>query len=227
MGVLESAKDYLPAGRLSGKTIFSLLTWLIILAVIIILAGVIIFFLIRRLKFNKKIIIFEKIGGRWEPTRKDRAMEVPIGGAGDTAFYLLKHKKHLPTPSLQMGRRIYWVFIRRDGEWINFELADLDEESLKMGGRMLDKEMRYNRTALQKSFQQRFNKKSWISENWTIIAGLGFITMIGVMTWLLFDQWIELAATTNDGVRISKEVIELIRQTLVSMDNLCSGSGIR
>ena len=69
------------------------------------------------MKYNKKIVIFEKINGRFEPTRKDRAMELKFGRAGDTVFYLAKNRKYLPVPVIQTGRRKYWFAIREDGEW--------------------------------------------------------------------------------------------------------------
>lgn len=218
--IVETAKSIVPDfdfGQLFGAV--TILIFIVVFAAIAVFFG---YWVIQKRKFNKKIIIFEKIHNRWEPTRRDKAMEKKIGKSGDTVFYLKKHKKHIPVPSLQMGKRTYWIAIREDGEWINFDLADIDLAMKKAGVNYLDKEMRYARTSLQQSLKERYDKQNFWKEYGVIIASVGFIVILAIMTWFLFDKWIELAAVTNEGVKVSGEVMELAREILIAVDNIKS-----
>ncbi len=209
----------------SGLNYFA---WLIIIVLIAAMIGVAIFVFIRQSKFNKKIVIFENIGGKWQPTRKDRAAEVKLSTSGDTIFYLLRHKKYLPTPSIQTGKRTYWYHIRSDGEWINFEMDDLDQEGKRMGARFLDKEMRYARTQIQKGLRERYDEPGFWKQYGIMVFSIAYITLIGVMAFLIFDQWIDLANATNAGVETAGVVMEKVNEVIGSLDNICSGgSGIR
>ena len=116
-----------------GSTGLNFFAWLIIIIVISGMIGLFVFFFIRARKFNKTIVIFEEINGHFQKTRTDRAMEMKFSTAGDTIFYLMKSRKYLPNPSYQTGNRVYWFFIRSDGEWINFSLENLNEASHKVG----------------------------------------------------------------------------------------------
>lgn len=228
---VESAQDVLgsivPSVKNVGSSFINMVAWFIVLIIILVILGLFFFFFFRALKFNKKLLIFEEINGIFQPTRKDRAAEIKFSTAGDTIFYTLKHKKYLPNPSIQTGRRIYWYFIRSDGEWINFGLENLNEISKKVGARFLDKEMRYARTQIQKGLKERYDKPSFWQQYGAIIMNMAWIAMIGVMTWLLFDKWIDLAGTTNAGVKTAGTVLEKVEEVLAKLDNVCSGSGIR
>ncbi len=217
-GVSSQLQQFIPDISFSG--IFSALTILLIIVLLIVATIAIGYFIIQRRKYNKKINIFEKIHGRWSHTGTDKAMEVKSGKKGDTGFILKKHKKYIPIPTLQMGPRIYWIAIREDGEWINFDIEDIDIKQRRAGVHFVNTDMRYARTALEEALKDRYDKPNLWKEYGVLIASVGFIAMIGIMTWLLFDRWIELAATTNAGVEASKEVIILAKETLTAIDNI-------
>ena len=219
-GAVESMMPNVPKISLMGFVTFIVLALLFFIIVIVVTIVI-----IRFVKYNKKIIIFEKIGNNFIPARKDRACEITISPAGDTVFYLLKHKKYLPRPTIQTGKRTYWFFIREDGEWINFGLKDLDEESRLAGAFFLDKEMRYARTQIQKGLKERYEKEGFWKQYGTIIVSISFIVLIGVMTWLLFDKWIGLAKATEEAVKTAGTVMEKANQILGTLDRVCSGGG--
>lgn len=206
----------------------SVIAWLGIVLICGAIAGVLAWVFIRKKKFKNKIFVWQKVGSDFEPTIKDKAMEIRHGKDGTTVFYLMKLKKIIPKPNLQIGRNNYHFFERSDGEWINFNAKDFDEESRKMGAHFLDKEMRHVRLAIEKNMTDRLDKKpSWLAQHWTVVAGVVFITMLGIMVFLLFDKWIELAGTTNAGVETARLVLAEVRGILSSMDNICvGGSGI-
>ena len=153
--IKEIGRDVMPTIFSGGA---SFITWFIILILFIGGIGVATFFILRRFKFKYRIIIWERVGSTYEPTRKDRAMELRFGQGGDTVFYLLKHQKYLPNPSLQTGRNTFHFYVRSDGEWINFQHTDFDEKQQKMGAKFLAKEMRYARTQIQKGLLERYQK---------------------------------------------------------------------
>lgn len=226
MVVHSGISGFLPDFSFGGTVNF--IAWLILLGVFILIAGVALFFFLQYRKFNIRIIIFEKIGGRYENTGRDRGAIMKFGKGGDTILFLLRRKKYLPTPSLQSGRRTYWYVIREDGEWINFELGDIDLQMKNAGVSYLDKEMRYARTQIQKGLKERYEQGGFWKQYGTLIASLGFIAILGIMTFLLFDKWIDLANTTNIGVETAGRVLEQAERILSAIDNIQSGgSGLR
>ena len=206
-----------------GRGLIGLGAWLLFFVIVLVIIGVGAYLFIRKLKFNKKIIIFEKIGNHFEPTKTDRAMEVKFSTGGDTIFYLQKHKKYMPSPELQTGRRVYWYWIREDGEWINFCPGDFDEDAKRLHAHFLDKEVRFARTQIQKGLKERYDKPGFWKQYGILVFSIGFIAMIGIMTWLLFDKWIELAATTNAGVESAGLVMKQAGEVLSAISNVCSG----
>lgn len=226
---IDTTKDivsgFIP--KISGASFVNAFAWFIILILVLIVCGITIFFVIRWSKFNKKLVIFEKIGGRWLPTRKDRAGEIKFSTAGDTIFYALKHRKYLPNPTFQMGKRVYWMAIRKDGEWINFELKDLDEEAGKAGARFLDREARFARTQVQKGLRERYDKPSFWGQYGMLIMNMAWISMIGVFTFLIFDKWIDLVGATNAGVSQAGVVMDKVAEVLGKLDNVCASSGMK
>jgi hypothetical protein len=220
----STASSIVAGAKSVGMQLVSVVVWLAIILVVAAIVGLFTWLYIKRKKFKYTITIFEKINGRMEPTKRDRAVEIRHGGDGTTVFYLEKNKKTIPRPTIQTGRNSYWFWIREDGEWINFGPGDFDEEARKLGAHFLDKEMRYARTSIQKGLKDRFEKKpSWLAEHWTMIAGISFIAIIGILTFLLFKQWIELAGATNEGVAMAGEVLDKVQVVLGSLDNICSG----
>jgi hypothetical protein len=222
----EMFTGFLP--RLAIKSIVNIVAWAVIAAVILIVVGLATYFFMRNMKYNKKIVIWEKIGNQFQPTRKDRAMEVKLSTAGDTVIFLRRHKKYLPNPKFQTGTRVYYYFIREDDEWINFRPDDLDEVSKKMGAVFLDKEMRFARTQIQKGLKERYDKPGFWKQYGLLVFSITFIVIIGIFTWLLFDKWLDLAGATVNAVNVGKEVLVETRNVLAALDNVCSGgSGMR
>lgn len=216
-----------PNIKLFGGGFINAIAWLIIIALLLLSMGVGVFFWIRSRRFNKKIVIFEKINGVFQPTGNDRATELKYSTGGDTVFYLLKKRKYIPNPSIQTGNRTYWYFVRSDGEWINFGLEDLDEMSKKVGAQFLDKEMRYARTQIQRGLKERYDKPGFWQQYGLLIFSLAYIALIGIMSWLLFDKFLDVASATNNGVEVAGQVMEQVKQVLGSLDNVCGGSGLR
>lgn len=207
-----------------GFQTIGLVAWLIGVILLCIIAGVITWLVVRRKKYNLKIVVFEKVGGNYQPTRKDVAREVRYGEDGTTIFYLRKHKKVLPRGTIQVGPRTYWYKIRDDGEWENVDAESLSDRKGDEKPNRLHRDMRLARTSIQRGHREQFEKKqSWLAANWTIIAGVGFIAMVGIMTFLLFDKWIDLAAAVSSSVENAGDVLVKAEQVVARLDVVCQG----
>lgn len=223
--VQTTVRDLLPAGTATGAV--GMITWAVILISLTAVAATIGYIIIMRLRYNKKIVVFEKIAGRYEPSFKDRAMEVKHGNAGDTIFMTKKKRKYLPRPTIQTGRKTYWFVIREDGEWINIGIKDIDEDMREMGAKYLDKEMRYARTGIQKGLEKRYDQGNWLKEHAVMLVGMTFTIFMVVMLWLMFDKFLEFGNTIAGVIQAQDEVLTKLDSLLGRMDNLYSNSGIR
>ncbi len=205
------------------------ITWILIIIILIIVGGIVGFIIIQRKKFKYKIIIFEKVDGKFQPARKDRAMELKVGRMGHICLYLQKHRVHRVMPKIQTGKRTYWFFIREDGQWINFGPGDFDNDSKKLGAHMIDVDMRMADAQLEGALKTKYDNKPKIwAQYGTVIISIGFIVIVAVMAWFLFDKWIEIASTINSGMETTDRVLENLNTILARMDNVCSGgSGIK
>ena len=219
--VIETAKGFVP--QVSLSTGVGVITWVIIAFILLIGIGVGVFLLVRRWQFKYKIVIFEKIGGRFEPTTRDRAMDFKLGRSGDRIFYMKKLRQYLPTPTLQVGRRTYWLFKRKDGELINFELEDLDEKSKRMGARFLDKEIRYARTQIFKGLDRRYEKYGFMEKYGLLMIGIGYFAIIGVMLWLCLDKFLDILSSLDGIVTRITDLENTLNIKLSAIDNICIG----
>lgn len=201
------ANAILPEVKVYGSFFLSAITWLILIGIFSIIAGVVTYFIIQKRVYRNKIILFEKINGRWVDTGKDSAKEIKFGDLGMVILYCKKHKKYVARPSKQSGVRKWYFKVRGDGNWENFEFAD-DETSDKLKFYSVEKNITERNVGVRKGLQDKYNEKSWLKENAIILVSIAFIMMIGIMTWLLFDKWIDLAGKTNAGVEASGKVME-------------------
>lgn len=226
MGLFDDAAEVIPdfSGGLIGG---GLAIYAIIVLLSAVVLGIVIFYYYMTKKYNKKIVIFERINDRFEPTKKDKGAEIRLGIGGDTVLHLRKFKKYLPMPSLQTGRNTFWYIIRRDGEWINISMEDVDEKMELARVRFLSPEMRYARVGLEKSFRDRYNKVTFLQKYGGVIAFGGLIFLIGIMIWLMFDKMIDFMAQMGGLLNKIEPLMERSEQIMANMDKVCTGSGIK
>ena len=224
MALLDQAADYIPNIGNKISLAVTLVTWLILLVVFTLVAIVVGFIIINKLKYKYNIVIFEKIGNRYEITTRDKAKRIVFGEAGDSVFYCRKRKKYLPLPSIQTGRRTYWFAIRDDDEWINIGIEDVNEKSKTMGIKFVDRDMKYARVAMQRNVKERFgDRKTFLQQYGGLIAYTGLIAVIGIMVWLLFDKFIDISANINAAIETANKVLDRTEKILAAQDNIASG----
>lgn len=225
---IQSVGGFIKVPSISGSSVLGFFAYIIAFMLFLIIVGVIIYFVIQRVKFKYKVIVFERINGQFQPTKKDRGMFMKHGRAGDQVFYLKKMKRYLPNPSYQTGKNTFWFWLREDQELINFSPGDYDEQARELGARFLDKEMRYARTSLQETFKERYIKPSFFATYGQMIVNIAAFAIIGVFLFLIVRELVGAIGAVEGLVNAAKEVNQASRDLLVSMDNICgSGSGIQ
>lgn len=224
--LIGSAKDLTGLGTGGGIDVTLIITILALIVVFGMLAGGLTWWIVTKKSYRITIKKWERINGRFQEVGIDKGKVIPIGGGGDSAIFLKKHKKILPMPVIQTGINTYWYFVSDDGEWINFGPSDFDEDRKVMGAQMLDREMRYARTSLQALGKERYNKTSFLEKYGGMIAYAALIIVTAVGFWLLIDKMLDVAGSTAAAMEASKEVMKEAARLLGSLDNLKGGSGI-
>lgn len=145
--------------------------------------------LIKFLKYNKKIVLFRKVGNKIMPVLRDKAMFERVGTGGDYWCRMRKFKKILPRPQIQTEKNTFWFFEREDGEWINFSLGDFDKQ-LKNNANIsyIDEDMRLQRLGIQKNLIARFQKITFWDKYGGTIVFLGFTVIVTVCLVVLFQK---------------------------------------
>ena len=170
-----------------------------IATVILGLGGALVYWQIVRKQYWIKIHVFRLIGNI--PTRVAvySAREVPFGMAGDKLWRVtqagwnkIKPIKWLPVGKIQTAPREWWYYIRSDGEWVNFQMSDLDKISKKMGIKFVQEDMRLQRLATERLLEQRLLNKSFWEKYQTMIMGMILFLIIAVCMVIIFYQWSKL-----------------------------------
>lgn len=220
--------DQLPdLGSINFSSVWTVMTWFIIAVFVVIVIGIGIYFYIISTRWKKTIIVFEKVSGKWEITRRDKGMEVYVGTGGETALYLKKHKKYLAYPNTQTGRNTYWYAIGPDNLWRNIGIGDIDEVMDKLKVEYIPIEIGLARASLQKLLKENYQKpKFWEKYGDKIAFGI-FILLLGFSLWFAAGRNLEVARILGENIESSTAVIDRAEQILSSLDNICTGSGLR
>lgn len=190
---------------------------LLVIVVISVLLAIVTVFIIQYIKFNKKILLFRKVGNQNVPVLSDRAMFSRIGNAGDYWCQLRKFKKILPRPRIQMRKNEYWFYERDDGEWINFSLSDFDEQMRNMKAHYVDEDMRLQRLGIQKNLRDRFNKVTFWQRYGGMITSFLFVLVVSIMFIVLAKEW-------SKAINNTSLMADAVREMAIQVKNM-KGSG--
>ena len=224
----QAFTDVIPLQNLNITTLIGFATVFVVFLIVAIIAGIVTYLIVRNIQFKYSIVIFEKVSGKFEPTRKDKGKEVKIGDLGQTVLFCRKSKKYLPMPDSQTGRRTFWYYIEPKGKhWVNFTMDDIDENLSKTKLKFSGIEVGYANVAIRKNLKERFMKQSFLSIYGGLIMYTMLIAISGIMIWLLFDKFIALTGSVNGAVESANEVLIATKDILVALDNIKGGgSGI-
>ena len=178
--------------------------------------------------FNKKIVVFENLAGQgFQIAFKDRARIVKLGSGGEELLFLKKKKTYRTAYGKKMGANTYWFAVGQDGYWYNCVLGDIDAKMGMLDIEPIDRDMRYMHVAIRKNIEDRYRKVNFMEKYGTIaMSGLFLIIMMGGI-WFLLEKIAEIASTVAGSVDASVTVQKGTQQILSSLENICSGSGIK
>lgn len=209
--ISETAGKLLPNFSMAG--LGSLLLYGFISLLVIALIGVGVYFLVQRMQYNKKIILWAKIGGKLTRIQEDTGKFERVGISGDQWCRLRKAKKILPRPRIAVAKNEFWFYQRKDGEWINFDLEDIDDKFEKASIKYDDEDMRLQRLGIQKNLIARFQKATFWQKYGGMIMSLIFVLVVAIMFILLFktmgDSWVQAGEMAEAVKEMANQVQKL------------------
>jgi len=231
MGFVEGGATWLAEHGFTFSNVVGVLGGLIFLIVTVIIGGLAIYWAYNRKSFNKTIVVFEKVNGIFQETKRDVAAEINIPGRGINVFLLKRlktnYEKYLPRPTKQTGFRTYWFCIGEDGEWVNVGLEDFDAKRRQLNLSIDSVDMKNQRAAFQKLLRDNYKPKKWYLEYAPYIALGILILLLGVAAWFVADKLVEAIDKSGEYFDTAKEVSQLQKEILGAMDNLKSNTGMR
>ncbi len=210
-----------------GRSVGGFVQGLIFLIIIgVIVAGIVYYFASKK-QYNKTIHIFEEIAGKAVPVRIDKAKEIILPNTSIRAYYLKKGKVFLPRPSIQTGVGHYWFFIRKDGEWINVGIENLNTKLNELKIHYDHTDMRMANASLKKLIEKNYKKLNWLKEYAPYIAIGILVLMLGITAFLIINQAKPIASSFIAAADANELVAIKLAEVVTGMDNVCTGSGIR
>jgi len=188
-----------------------------IAVVILALIGGLIYWRSIKKQYWIRIHTFKLVGNVPTRTAIYSAREVPFGMAGDKlwkvapmGFWKLKVIKWLPVGKIQTAPREFWYFIREDGEWVNFQIGDLNEISRISGIRFVQEDMRLQRLATERLLEQRLMSKTFWEKWGTAIMTIIVFLVIAVCMVIIFFQWSKLLDKMQGIVTTQDQTTKII-----------------
>ncbi len=210
-----------------GSSVGDFVQGLIFLIIVGIVVAGIVYYFANKKQYNKTIHIFEEIAGKAVPVRMDKAKEIVLQNTSIRAYYLQKGKVFLPRPSIQTGVGHYWFFIRKDGEWINVGLENLNTKLNELRIHYDHTDMRMANASLKKLIEKNYKKLNWLKEYAPYIAIGILVLMLGITAFLIINQAKPIASSFIAAADANELVAIKLAEVVTGMDNVCTGSGIR
>ena len=189
------ATDLLAQAGFTAPNVSRMGSWILYLFIALLIACLLalcFYLIVMRLKFNKKIILFRKVAGNIIPVANDKGILQRVGIAGDTWLRTRKFKKILPRPKIEMDKNTYWFYEREDGEWINFNLSDIDYDMKKAKSYYVDEDMRLQRLGIQRNLKDRFDKPSFWEKYGAQIMMVIFFLIVTICLIIIFNKMNDL-----------------------------------
>jgi len=189
---------------------------------ILVVAGILtlVVIIIYRRKYIYKIPLWKTVNGRGRKIGDYKAKIISISHAGDVLWFVNKVKKFIPPATIQSGPNEYLHWQRSDGEWINFEVGDLDEDQKLAGVKYIHQDMRATRVATANLLEQRLMNKSWWEKYGDIAVHILFYLIITISLVIIFWQWGGIVEKVGELV----SELQLAQERMIKMNNGGSSS---
>jgi hypothetical protein len=205
----------------------SVLTGLFFFIVIIAL-GVMGWLWLENKKYKYRIDVFENLGGtRYVKTLTDRAKVISVGAGGEELLWLRKKKAYRTAYARKMGKNLIWFAIGQDGYWYNVTLGDLDAKQGELDIEPIDRDMRYMHVAIRKNIENRYKKVKFMEKYGTIIMNSLFLIIMLFGLYFLITKLGDASSAAGAAAEASRQTMEMAKQVLGALENICAGSGLR
>lgn len=224
LGVKETPSWLTFDNLTSGLSSFALF-----LLVFIIVAGIVTLIFIKTNKKNIwkiKIHLFEEINNQFTPTEDDVAREITIPNTTIKVFFLKKHKIYLPRGIRQMGKNHYWYGIRRNREWVNFSVTNLNKEMKELNIDYDHTDMINMNVFLKKLIEKNYKKTKWWQEYKNEIALGIIILLVGIVGFLWLGEMNKITGTITASLGTQESVLKVANEVLEKVNNVYSSSGV-
>lgn len=166
-------------------------------------------------QFRHNINIFKDIAGEIQPIDNDIAKEVYVPDTNISLYFLKKRKIYIARPTRAMGKNAFWYKILSNGEWVNFNLKEVDGKKTLSEAEYDHRDTRYAYINLKEIIKRNYRDKSvkW----WKEYSHL--ITFIVVSFIFILGCWILLAKIGN----LIKELGPLLDQFRIIAESMSNG----
>ena len=153
------------------------------------LVGWLIYWRITSKQYKFKIPLYKSINGINYKQANYLAKNIPISKAGDNLWFIKGIKKFIAPATKTDAPNTYPHEEREDGEWINFEIASVNEIQKKAGVKFIQQDMRTQRIATGQILEQRLINKGFWEKYKDMIIHLLFYIVVTMLMIVTFWQW--------------------------------------
>ncbi len=199
---------------------------IVIFLVVAALIGVATFIYASKKSYNKSIIKYREIDGITRKTGTERAKEIVLPGTSVRAFYLKSSGFFIPRPSIETGINEYWYFVRKDGEWMNIGIENVNEKLKELGLHFDHTDMRMANAALKRLVDKSYKKINWLKEYAPYIGFGVIIIMVSVGGYLVMGESSKVVSAAALNVEALAKITETMNSLLGNINNIASSSGV-
>lgn len=199
---------------------------------IVIIGGVVLGRFLYKKRWNYQYVLLENVAGQgYIPTKRGRCRLINFSKSGTEIYYIKNLNKHRAAYGKRIGKnQIAWA-VGSDGYWYNVTFGDLDIRLRQLGVEPIDRDMRYAESQIIQGIEKRYDDRTFIDKYGSMIAfGLFILAIVIVFvgTFIIINKFGSFSSELSETVNVMKEVAQLNKDTLSSIDNIQarSGSGI-
>lgn len=230
MAITDQVTSVLPKFSMVGVTnvIMVVIITLVVILIVCGLFGLWAYSYIQKKKFNITIQLFEKINGKYRPTRKLKAMELNYSDSGEKAIFIKELNRYRAKPTAQMGERVYWLALDDENSLINIEMEDVDFVLREMRVETTETESRANRIAFQKALGDRLKtKESFWDKYGKTIMNVIYIVLVTIAIIFILTKVVNMLGSISailDKIAVMEDKQGSI---LTALDNIVSRMDVK
>ena len=230
MAITDQVTSVLPKFSMVGVTnvIMVVIITLVVILIVCGLFGLWAYSYIQKKKFNITIQLFEKINGKYRPTRKLKAMELNYSDSGEKAIFIKELNRYRAKPTAQMGERTYWLALDDENSLINIEMEDVDFVLREMRVETTETESRANRIAFQKALGDRLKtKESFWDKYGKTIMNVIYIVLVTIAIIFILTKVVNMLGSISailDKIAVMEDKQGSI---LTALDNIVSRMDVK